>query len=79
MSELLSFDEWKARGYMINKGSKSVGRSPSGTPLFAREQVSKKPRRFIAEAYDAEVEGYDYEGSREELISEEDFVGMHDD
>jgi hypothetical protein len=34
-----TFDEWKACGYWVKKGSKSVGRNPLGVALFLPSQV----------------------------------------
>lgn len=40
-----TFDEWKAAGYSVRKGEKSVGRSASGHPLFTSAQVRSNPYR----------------------------------
>ena len=39
----LTFDEWKACGCWIKKGSKSVGRSVLGEALFLPSQVNPPP------------------------------------
>ena len=36
-----SFDEWKAAGYWIKKGSKSMFQDALGVPQFTIEQVEK--------------------------------------
>lgn len=46
--EYLSFDEWKARGYMIKKGQKHVKRGANNIPLFHRAQVDKLPEQRAA-------------------------------
>ena len=37
--DLRTFHEWSKRGYMIEKGSKSIGININGVPLFSRDQV----------------------------------------
>ncbi len=37
-----SFDYWSKNGYLIKKGSKSVGRNKLGKPLFSNKQITKK-------------------------------------
>ena len=39
---LQTFNEWSAAGYLILKGSKSVGRNEKGVPLFHISQVKRK-------------------------------------
>lgn len=50
-----SFDSWMQDGYAVNKGEKSILRSPNGTPLFSDKQVSKMDdwkSDLIGHAYD---------------------------
>lgn len=37
-----SFEEWRASGYMIKKGEKSVFRDVLGIPQFTKEQVTRR-------------------------------------
>ena len=37
----LSFDEWKACGWVVKKGEKAAGFSIDGLPQFTRKQVKK--------------------------------------
>jgi hypothetical protein len=41
----LGYDEWKASGYAVVKGSKSRTRDPLGIPQFMADQVVKKGDR----------------------------------
>ena len=38
-----TFDEWIEKGYVVKKGSKSIGRNDQGTPIFNRTQVRSIP------------------------------------
>lgn len=38
----LPFAEWSAKGFTINKGSKSTGKNKNGESLFTNEQVHKR-------------------------------------
>jgi hypothetical protein len=37
-----TFKQWSEQGYIIKKGSKSVGRNEKGEPLFADSQITVK-------------------------------------
>lgn len=41
----MSFDEWKAMGWWVKRGAKSMFKDPLGTPQFTIEQVTP-PRRY---------------------------------
>ena len=45
---LLTFDEWKAEGYYVTKGSKSCGRNEQGKPVFRERDVDKVNRKYGA-------------------------------
>ncbi len=54
--ELKTFREWSDSGYMILKGSKSVGRGPNGVPLFSSEQVTYTRTPDVGQDEDDETE-----------------------
>jgi hypothetical protein len=70
-----TFKDWSSRGYKITKGSKAVGFNEQSEALFSDKQVVKFPRREATYGrlrfggYDAFAEGYEYEGSWEEMIA----------
>jgi hypothetical protein len=41
---LKTFNEWSREGYTIRKGSRHVGRTNAGTPLFSEDQVYMRQR-----------------------------------
>ena len=45
-----TFDEWKAEGFCIIKGSKSTKRSGQNIPLFSQDQVTRN--KFPIKSYD---------------------------
>lgn len=69
MKKYLSYNEWRKIGKHVKKGQKSICKNEAGEALFSAKQVEAygfKPH------YDDNVEGYDYEGSWEEIIGGED-------
>lgn len=56
--EKRTFNDWSERGYLIKKGSKSVGRNERGECLFSSDQVTKKG--YFGDDEDESWE--DYEG-----------------
>ena len=56
--EQRTFADWSNRGYLIIKGSKSVGRNDRGECLFSSNQVTKKG--YFSD--DEEESWEDYEG-----------------
>jgi Lar family restriction alleviation protein len=67
---LLTFDEWKAEGYYINKGSKSCGRNEQGKPVFRENDVTKMNRKY-ASLDDAAWDNADYSGDDDRHWEEE--------
>lgn len=55
--EVFTFDEWKARGFHVNKGEKSTSRNADGVCVFTRQQVSENTKKYTLREYD----NYDYE------------------
>lgn len=43
--EYFTWEEWRIRGYVINKGMKSTLRNKDNIPLFSEFQVKLKPMR----------------------------------
>ena len=73
-----TFNEWSTLGYKINKGSKAVGFSINGEPLFTSEQVTLSPRpgynRYVPKSdewYEGLPEGY-YENEKKKFEESEE-------
>jgi hypothetical protein len=65
VSEYLTFDQWKAKGYHVKKGSKHVKRGYNNAPLFSSEQVEPN----VYDNGDGWTGSDGYEGSWEEIVS----------
>lgn len=57
--ELKTFQDWSDSGYMIMKGSKSVGRGPNGVPLFSSEQVAYTRTDYVGQGEEGDDDEYD--------------------
>lgn len=47
-SSALTFNEWKALGYHVSKGQKSMLRNAAGQAIFTKSQVDKTQRGYSA-------------------------------
>lgn len=82
-SKAKTFKEWNDEGYQIKRGERAVGRNVVGEAVFSDAQV--QPRRkyirnknYYTKSYDYNRDGWDYEGSWEEMIPEEYMGGPFD-
>ncbi len=72
--------QWNREGFRVVRGSKAVKFHKSGDALFSQKQVARSVlrRRDTHQSvgdYDYNQEGWGYEGSWEEMISEYDMPG----
>ena len=57
-----TYDEWTARGRVVQQGEKAMGFLLDGTAIFAKEQTIKRPkRRYLPDEPDPWCLGDDYD------------------
>jgi len=54
----LTFSDWSEKGYLIIKGSKSIGKDKNGKHLFSNEQVKQNHHinRYLLAVVDMGIE-----------------------